>query len=145
MQNLLFHRFVLFKHEGRALFKHENCVHNFHVSKIGIDIQHPWLKNTYKHVTFVSKQCMQHFDVQTIQIDEWHPCLFHKNLWKANFTWLLLLNHGPWSLWWIVFYVDVMQGSFCMVSSQMLSLASLSFDFVLINDLNHNSWHDQTS
>jgi hypothetical protein len=29
MQNLLFHRFVLFRHKCRALFKHKSHVHNF--------------------------------------------------------------------------------------------------------------------
>jgi hypothetical protein len=31
VQNLLFRRFVLFKHECRTLFKHGSHVHNFHV------------------------------------------------------------------------------------------------------------------
>jgi hypothetical protein len=31
MRNLLFHKFILFKHEHRALFKYESHVHNFHV------------------------------------------------------------------------------------------------------------------
>ncbi len=29
----------------------------------------------------------------------WHSCLFHRNLWKVDFAWLLLLNLDPWSLW----------------------------------------------
>jgi hypothetical protein len=29
----------------------------------------------------------------------WKNYWSHMNLWKANFTWLLLVNCGPWSLW----------------------------------------------
>jgi len=39
-------------------------------------------------------------DVQTIQVDEWHSCLFHTNLWKTKFAWLLWPNCDPQSLWW---------------------------------------------
>ncbi len=42
---------------------------------------------------------MHDIDVQIVQVDEWHLCLFHMNLRKTNFTWLVYPNHGPWSLW----------------------------------------------
>ncbi len=38
-------------------------------------------------------------DVPIIKVHEGHPCLFHTNLWNANFAWLLLSNHDPWSLY----------------------------------------------
>jgi len=49
MQNLLFHKFVL--------FKHENHVHNFHVQITQINIQYLSSNNMDKHMTFVFKQC----------------------------------------------------------------------------------------
>jgi hypothetical protein len=56
-------------------------------------------------MTFVFKNA-HNINVQIIQIDEWHLCLFHTNLWKEDFTWQLLLNCGPWSLWWNAIHDD---------------------------------------
>jgi hypothetical protein len=39
------------------------------------------------------------------KLDEWHACLFHTNIWKIKFAWLLLPNCGPWSLWWIYYNI----------------------------------------
>jgi hypothetical protein len=44
VQNLLFHKFVLFKHECHALFKHGSHVHDFCVQTTKIDIQPPMSK-----------------------------------------------------------------------------------------------------
>jgi hypothetical protein len=60
MRNLLFHKFVLVKHECRALFKHESCVYDFRVYTTQINIQHPCLNNMNRHMTFVSKQCARY-------------------------------------------------------------------------------------
>ncbi len=57
-----------------------------------------WLNNTNRHMTLVSKQCA------------WHRCSNNTSRWitsmfipygrmKKIIIWLLLSNHGPWSLW----------------------------------------------
>jgi hypothetical protein len=51
---------MLFKHECHALFKHKNRVHDFRVYTTQIDIQHPCLNNSNRHMTFIFKQCAQH-------------------------------------------------------------------------------------
>jgi hypothetical protein len=51
-----------------------------------------------RHIAFVSKQCTQH--QCSNNTNRWmHLCLFHMNLWKTDFAWLLVPNCGPWSLW----------------------------------------------
>ncbi len=58
MRNLLFHGFLLSKHECHALYKNKSYVHDFCVQTIWIDIQHPCLNNAHD------------IDVRTIQIDK---------------------------------------------------------------------------
>jgi hypothetical protein len=43
---------------------------------------------------------MHDINVQITKVDEWHHYLFHMNLWKVDFAWLLLSNRDPLSLWW---------------------------------------------
>jgi hypothetical protein len=58
---MLFHRFILFKHECCTLFKFKNHVHNFRVQTTQIYIQYMCLNNMNKYMTFVFKQYAQHW------------------------------------------------------------------------------------
>jgi hypothetical protein len=60
------------------------CKQHEYTYTIQIGIWHLWLNNVHD------------INVQIIQINEWQT-----NLWKADFAWLLLSNHGLCSLWLI--------------------------------------------
>jgi len=51
-----------------------------------------------QHAWHSSLNNAHNINVQTIQVNESHSCLFHTNLWKVKFAWLLLPNRDPWSL-----------------------------------------------
>jgi len=71
VQNMLFYKFVLFKHECYALFKHWKqflCVNNMNRNTTSS------LKNTNRHMTFVFKQCA------------WHQCSNNTSRWMTSMS-----------------------------------------------------------
>ncbi len=71
VQNILFYRFVLFKHECHALFKHIKWFS--YVNNMNKHTTYG-LKNTNRHTTFMFKQCT------------WHQCSNNTSRWMTSMS-----------------------------------------------------------
>jgi hypothetical protein len=135
VQILLFYRFVLFKHECHALFKHEKwflCVNNMNKhTTFG-------LKNINKHMAFVFKQCAWHWCSNNIGIQmasmsipyELMKSRFHIIL-IAKLWSILFVNALVFHRWNPLSYVMTIKVVYLYQKTQYFMLATIS-RFIII-------------